>query len=107
MAASLSVAEQYVQAFSQLAKESNTILLPTSTGDVTSMVTQVSLEPRRGVWELQAAAQAEPLGRQREGSPTEPPVQKHRARGEGGRRLAWLLEGRGLAFADCVWGGGH
>ncbi|XP_070599775.1 stomatin-like protein 2, mitochondrial isoform X2 [Erythrolamprus reginae] len=32
MAASLSVAEQYVQAFSQLAKESNTILLPTSTG---------------------------------------------------------------------------
>ncbi|KAG8131353.1 hypothetical protein E2320_017969, partial [Naja naja] len=40
MAASLSVAEQYVQAFSQLAKESNTILLPTSTGDVTSMVAQ-------------------------------------------------------------------
>ncbi|XP_013927877.1 PREDICTED: stomatin-like protein 2, mitochondrial, partial [Thamnophis sirtalis] len=40
MAASFSVAEQYVQAFSQLAKESNTILLPTSTGDVTSMVTQ-------------------------------------------------------------------
>ncbi|KAM6471348.1 stomatin-like protein 2, mitochondrial [Liasis olivaceus] len=40
LAASLSVAEQYVQAFSQLAKESNTVLLPTSTGDVTSMVAQ-------------------------------------------------------------------
>ncbi|XP_026576596.1 stomatin-like protein 2, mitochondrial [Pseudonaja textilis] len=40
MAASLSVAEQYVQAFSHLAKESNTILLPTSAGDVTSMVAQ-------------------------------------------------------------------
>lgn len=40
MAASLSVAEQYVQAFSQLAKESNTVLLPTNTGDVTSMVAQ-------------------------------------------------------------------
>ncbi|XP_007441510.1 stomatin-like protein 2, mitochondrial [Python bivittatus] len=47
MAASLSVAEQYVQAFSQLAKESNTVLLPTNTGDVTSMVAQVSLEHKR------------------------------------------------------------
>lgn len=40
-AASLSVAEQYVSAFSNLAKESNTVLLPTSTGDVSGMVTQV------------------------------------------------------------------
>lgn len=39
-AASLSVAEQYVSAFSKLAKESNTILLPSNTGDISSMVTQ-------------------------------------------------------------------
>lgn len=40
-AASLTVAEQYVSAFSNLAKESNTILLPTNTGDISGMVTQV------------------------------------------------------------------
>ncbi|XP_007232048.2 stomatin-like protein 2, mitochondrial [Astyanax mexicanus] len=39
-AASLSVAEQYVTAFSSLAKESNTIILPSNTGDISSMVTQ-------------------------------------------------------------------
>ncbi|XP_061874393.1 stomatin-like protein 2, mitochondrial isoform X2 [Colius striatus] len=39
-AASLSVAEQYVNAFSNLAKDSNTLLLPANTGDVTNMVTQ-------------------------------------------------------------------
>uniref|UniRef100_A0AAV2J375 GPI ethanolamine phosphate transferase 3, catalytic subunit n=1 Tax=Knipowitschia caucasica TaxID=637954 RepID=A0AAV2J375_KNICA len=39
-AASLSVAEQYVSAFSNLAKQSNTILLPTNTGDISGMVTQ-------------------------------------------------------------------
>ncbi|XP_018105816.1 stomatin like 2 L homeolog isoform X1 [Xenopus laevis] len=39
-AASLTVAEQYVSAFSNLAKESNTILLPSNTGDITSMVAQ-------------------------------------------------------------------
>uniref|UniRef100_A0A3Q3ISS6 Stomatin-like protein 2, mitochondrial n=1 Tax=Monopterus albus TaxID=43700 RepID=A0A3Q3ISS6_MONAL len=39
-AASLSVAEQYVSAFSSLAKESNTILLPSNTGDISGMVTQ-------------------------------------------------------------------
>ncbi|NXA44829.1 STML2 protein, partial [Nothocercus julius] len=39
-AASLSVAEQYVSAFSKLAKDSNTLLLPASTGDVTNMVAQ-------------------------------------------------------------------
>ncbi|XP_046873867.1 stomatin-like protein 2, mitochondrial isoform X2 [Hypomesus transpacificus] len=39
-AASLSVAEQYVSAFSNLAKESNTILLPSNSGDISSMVTQ-------------------------------------------------------------------
>lgn len=40
-AASLAVAEQYVQAFSKLAKNSNTILLPEKTGDISSMVAQV------------------------------------------------------------------
>ncbi|NXA06590.1 STML2 protein, partial [Sapayoa aenigma] len=39
-AASLSVAEQYVNAFSKLAKDSNTVLLPANTGDVTNMVAQ-------------------------------------------------------------------
>ncbi|KAL6115285.1 stoml2 [Pungitius sinensis] len=39
-AASLSVAEQYVSAFSNLAKESNTVLLPSNTGDVSGMVAQ-------------------------------------------------------------------
>ncbi|GAA6069044.1 stomatin-like protein 2, mitochondrial [Tachysurus ichikawai] len=39
-AASLSVAEQYVSAFSNLAKHSNTVILPSNTGDVSSMVTQ-------------------------------------------------------------------
>ncbi|XP_074992195.1 stomatin-like protein 2, mitochondrial isoform X3 [Calonectris borealis] len=40
-AASLSVAEQYVSVFSKLAKDSNTVLLPTNTGDVTNMVAQL------------------------------------------------------------------
>lgn len=35
------MAEQYVSAFSKLAKDSNTILLPSNPGDVTSMVAQV------------------------------------------------------------------
>lgn len=39
-AAALSVAEQYVRAFSQLAKQSNTILLPADPGNVGSMVSQ-------------------------------------------------------------------
>jgi len=39
-AASLAVAEKYVAAFGELAKESNTLLLPANTGDVTGMVTQ-------------------------------------------------------------------
>ncbi|XP_053159364.1 stomatin-like protein 2, mitochondrial isoform X1 [Hemicordylus capensis] len=39
-AASFSVAEQYVGAFSKLAKEANTILLPSNTGDVPNMVAQ-------------------------------------------------------------------
>ncbi|XP_074850547.1 stomatin-like protein 2, mitochondrial isoform X2 [Carettochelys insculpta] len=39
-AASLAVAEQYVSAFSKLAKDSNTVLLPSNTGDISSMVTQ-------------------------------------------------------------------
>ncbi|XP_021107149.1 stomatin-like protein 2, mitochondrial isoform X1 [Heterocephalus glaber] len=39
-AASLTVAEQYVSAFSKLAKDSNTVLLPSNPGDITSMVAQ-------------------------------------------------------------------
>jgi len=39
-AASLQVAEQYVKAFGNLAKEGNTILLPSNAGDVSSMVAQ-------------------------------------------------------------------
>ena len=36
------MAEQYVQAFGNLAKKSNTVILPEKTGDVSSMVAQVS-----------------------------------------------------------------
>lgn len=39
-AASLAVAENYVKAFGNLAKSSNTLLLPANAGDVTGMVTQ-------------------------------------------------------------------
>lgn len=39
-AASLRVAEQYVEAFSKLAKTSNTLLLPAETGNASSMVAQ-------------------------------------------------------------------
>ncbi len=40
-AASLAVAEQYVQAFSKLAKTNNTLILPEKTGDISSMVAKV------------------------------------------------------------------
>ena len=40
-AVSMNVAEQYVDAFSNLAKESNTVILPANSGDVSGMVTQV------------------------------------------------------------------
>lgn len=39
-AAGLAVAENYVKAFGNLAKETNTLLLPANAGDVTGMVTQ-------------------------------------------------------------------
>lgn len=39
-AASLNVAELYVQAFGKLAQKGNTLILPTNTGDVSSMVAQ-------------------------------------------------------------------
>lgn len=41
-AVQLAVAEQYIEAFSELAKQTNTVLLPAQTGDVASMVAQVS-----------------------------------------------------------------
>jgi len=37
----MSVAEQYIAAFSNLAKETNTVLLPTNSADVSGMVSQV------------------------------------------------------------------
>jgi len=40
-AVSMTVAEQYIAAFSNLAKETNTVLLPSNSGDVSSMVSQV------------------------------------------------------------------
>jgi len=39
-AAALAVAEQYVKAFSQLAKETNTVIVPANAADVSSMVAQ-------------------------------------------------------------------
>jgi len=49
-AASLAVAENYVKAFGNLAKESNTLLLPANVGDVTGMVTQaMSIYKQLGV----------------------------------------------------------
>ncbi|XP_064608295.1 stomatin-like protein stl-1 [Liolophura sinensis] len=39
-AVSMNVAEQYVSAFGNIAKEGNTILLPSNTGDISSMVSQ-------------------------------------------------------------------
>lgn len=39
-AVGFSVAEQYISAFKNLAKETNTVLLPSQTGDVSSMVAQ-------------------------------------------------------------------
>lgn len=39
-AANLAVAENYVKAFGNLAKSSNTLMLPSNVGDIPSMVTQ-------------------------------------------------------------------
>lgn len=39
-AASLSIAEQYVHAFNKLAKSTNTLILPSNAGDISSMVAQ-------------------------------------------------------------------
>jgi len=44
-AVSMTIAEQYIAAFSNLAKETNTVLLPASSGDVSSMVSQVGIHP--------------------------------------------------------------
>lgn len=40
-AVSLKIAQEYIEAFGRLAKESNTVLLPTNAGDPASMVAQV------------------------------------------------------------------
>ena len=39
-AANLAVAEKYVTAFGELAKETNTVILPSNPGDISGMVTQ-------------------------------------------------------------------
>ena len=40
-AVQLRVAEQYIDAFSQLAKETNTVVVPQNVGDAAGMVTQL------------------------------------------------------------------
>uniref|UniRef100_A0A7E4VJP7 PHB domain-containing protein n=1 Tax=Panagrellus redivivus TaxID=6233 RepID=A0A7E4VJP7_PANRE len=54
-AASLVIAEQYVKAFSGLAKESNTLIVPANANDINSMVTQ-ALTVYNQVTKAQAAA---------------------------------------------------
>lgn len=39
-AASLTIAEQYVNAFNQLARTNNTLILPSNVGDISSLVGQ-------------------------------------------------------------------
>lgn len=41
-AASLSIAEQYIQAFNKLAKTNNTLIIPKNVGDISSFVAQAS-----------------------------------------------------------------
>ncbi|KAF9434533.1 hypothetical protein BGZ76_007862 [Entomortierella beljakovae] len=53
-AVSLTVADKYVEAFAQLAKESNTLILPANAGDASNMVAQAltiydSITKKRGV----------------------------------------------------------
>ncbi|CAH8465097.1 unnamed protein product [Schistosoma turkestanicum] len=43
-AVQLTIAEQYIEAFSALAKTTNTVLLPSHSGDVASMVTQLLID---------------------------------------------------------------
>lgn len=40
-AVNLSVAEKYIHAFGELAKESNTVIVPSNVSDISGMVTQV------------------------------------------------------------------
>ena len=40
-AMNLSVAEKYIEAFANLAKESNTVVVPANVGDAAGMVTQM------------------------------------------------------------------
>lgn len=48
-ATNLKVAEQYIEAFSKLAKETNTLLLPTQAGDIASMIaTAMSVVKKTG-----------------------------------------------------------
>ncbi|NWX15702.1 STML2 protein, partial [Aegotheles bennettii] len=76
-AASLSVAEQYVNAFSKLAKDSNTLLLPANTGDVTNMVAQ-ALGIYTTLTKPQAVKSQEEMPPARE-DPQPPPVEELKA----------------------------
>jgi len=60
-AASLSVAEQYIQAFGNLAKTSNTVVLPANVGDVTSMVGQ-ALAVYTSISKSQATSDTDAVG---------------------------------------------
>jgi hypothetical protein len=48
-AVALQIAQQYVEAFGKLAKESNTLLLPVNAGDPAAMVAQVSARTLTGM----------------------------------------------------------
>ncbi|XP_063241477.1 stomatin-like protein 2, mitochondrial [Bacillus rossius redtenbacheri] len=61
-AASLNVAEQYVQAFQQLARTNNTLILPSNAGDVTGIVSQAMMIYQRLAKGGTAAAQDAGVG---------------------------------------------
>ncbi|KAG2466429.1 STML2 protein, partial [Polypterus senegalus] len=84
-AASLSIAEQYVKAFSNLAKQSNTILLPTNTGDISSMVIQTGLDLSFRCAQTQTVSASKKRRRNRRVNAV-PPIE--RTRGARARRRA-------------------
>ncbi|KAK2164852.1 hypothetical protein LSH36_58g16031 [Paralvinella palmiformis] len=62
-AVSVSVAEHYINAFSNLAKTGNTLILPTNTGDVSSMVAQaMSIYKTLNVETLSTQVTRDPVG---------------------------------------------
>ena len=49
-AVSITVAEKYIAAFGNLAKDTNTILLPSNPGDISGMVAQVGTTEPASFW---------------------------------------------------------